>query len=378
MSEIALAADRPKRVQHNPNWWQQMAEGRFHPYNKRVNDLLFGMSQMLQHINPGHLDVDLARLYALSMGDKETSLTEDAYFDTSKYQEILGNKYAEIEHWLYNAIATQVDCFRSMFDLEATYLLAEEDERWRSFRFSNDRYDWTDRRELEAPVELGFTMDFPETLKVYLFELVEKIENEKITLECPAQMQQLKYDLEQIKFTMRQAKNRETMNFMDEMTGAKFSEPRPRMPETFMVGDIAGPLISLVPQLSYVKHGKYKDTAEFREHMEKCYNTNNLKLYGLIFEVLSGLRNVTIEGTLKETVTPSFYSDDLNSRDLVEQRSRSEPHFKWISTLPSYRPEFVITLNDFSTFHYRYKRDAITKQDCCSLQYLVALEMFRY
>lgn len=356
------------------DWWEQQSQSNWHPYNKKINSLLCAYSKLLQVINPKQIDVELARLFALSTGVVEISREFDSVrMNWDPYKKIFYENMDDIKYWFYNAIDTTVKNFSKLFDPNKTMVHVHGEDYWKNQYMynkdflSNDYYGCNHGKEMY--VELGYTFQMPEDLRTKFMELITQIDKKVYDLSDHRVVEHLNFKLEAIRMDMIRARNRYEVNFIDESYGAPNSLPRVPMHETWPVNQIATPMYTLLPEVTLPQE---QSSEAWIDQMEKQYCPCHLKLYGLVLEILSGLRDVKVEGNLYPTDYPDMYCwDNIQFSDEVEKRSASESQYKWIAALPSYRPEFVITLHDFTKFQYFYKRDGANCPFNPALAYLI-------
>jgi hypothetical protein len=108
--------------------------------------------------------------------------------------------------------------------------------------------------------------------------------------------------------------------------------------------------------------------------MVDALSKRRLKIYATVLQLLCCLRNVKQEKTQYKCINPWGYQDD--AIDPYETRSFEIPYEKWIDHLPSYRPEFVITLKTRQEFSYTGHHVDPISTCCPSLAYLRALCSF--
>lgn len=347
------------------DWWEYQRFAFMNPYTEQNNNLIYSYGRLLQAVNPKAIDLDLARLYYLSTGGSEQNQDPNDEFDWTPYKKIYANDIHGIKHWLYNAIHTTMQNFRLMFDPIRTGSNKEMSDA--DFLRFQDR--WDDALSYVGPtgkpgrfIDLGYTSDFSEDTRHHLYELVSDITSGKIHMDDDIEVKKLKYRLEEIKMGMLQDHRSFEMTFLDEVYGAPSSVPNAPGDKKTTVTTFSVPLYSLLPGSPTVSP---EDHEEWKHFMKKTYCQCRLPIYGLIFEILSGLRDVKVEGNYKDRHARFYRHDywgDKSFTDEVEHRSQEEACYRWIQSLPSYRPEFVITLHDFSRFDYWVKRNVVTNQ----------------
>lgn len=370
-----MSEDRVHRPQRRfyLDWWDQQRILFWNPYVKHINDLLYSYGNLLQAIKPEVVDLDLARLYALSHGHVEHSQEPNDEFDWSPYKKVFANNIVDIRHWVYNAIHTSLTNFRLMFDPDRTAKIKniDGDASWQLFQKlyqygnSSDHYVGPTNNALHL-LDLGYTTDFSEFTKQKLLEIVEWIESGKLQLEDPTVVQKLHQDLEAIKIGMIQDHKRFEINHLDEVYGNPSSVPRAPTNQKLPVSTFSAPLSSLLPKQA---DNLPDDPAEWLKYMRHQYCQCRLPLYGLIFQILSGLRTLKVDGTITDE-SPRLWlgtnswrrESDITLEDMVAHRAEEESEYRWIQSLPSYRPEFIITLHDYTRFDYWMKRNQVVSE----------------
>ena len=383
-SEDYAVADIPdSRDRHRPHcvanmsWTEQMKESLMNPYNRTVNSYICALGKLLTRINPSYVDLALARLYALSTGHKEHSNDEDDQFCMCCYKKLYAEECGNIRRWVYEAVASKIEAAISCFvdkprpnrdspdGYYKTYY-AETENMFRNGKFRDDN----------APLDFGYTIDLSETTRTYLHELLRDICHENIDLHCPVQRKKLDYRLDALLHNLKLDGKRHVTNYLGEMYAARLERPRPPISETIPVCQITGPVISLFPRMTvdFTQFSEPKEKKEFDQYLQENYCEDLLKIYGKLLMLLSSLRKVKMEGNIRDHKLPIFYewSEGPMEKDRILEATLKYPAERWIAHIPSYDPEFIITLNNFSEFTYSRKRMEETPHACCSLKYLRA------
>ncbi len=363
------------------SWVGQLRANPYHPYNQDVNALICSFGKLLEKLDPQPVDLNLARLYALAHGHHETTNEEDVEMNYDEYKKIYTEEYGNIRRWVYEALVDKILAFKDLFvpDRLASTLSSLSDQEQGELRTYSS---WTSQSNPIAPdfscesgtLEFGYTMDLSETTKVYLFDLINALEAKRIDVECPVQQQQLRYTLEKIKMSLWQDSKRYELNYLDEAYGSRMCERRNPLPEVVPVNQIVQPLLTIVPDIRITQStfSTSSGKKEWDEYMLKFFSSKLCTMYGFLFQILTALRTVKIEGTLRDHTLPFFYSwpEGPAEKDMVEDFTLERGANRWIASLPSYDPRFVITIDEYTNYHYRWKRDVVTETHCPSETYL--------
>lgn len=364
------------------SWVAQLRTLPIHPYNKDANNFICAFGNLLEHLDPQYVDLTLARLYAIAHGHQELENVEDEKLCWEGYKQIYTDEYGDIRRWVYEALVDKVLAIKDLFicDRFVERLKDASDEERQRYYHSRS---WTSVSTPHGPdfsqetglMEFGYTLDMSETTRVYFFDLANALEAGKIDFDCPIQQQHLRYTLEKLKMSLWQDSRRHELNYFEEAYGAPNSKPRTPLPETVPVIQLVKPLITIIPDIRVSQSTFASSTAkkEWDEYMLKYYDKDHCLMYGLLFKILSALRMTRIEGTLRDHHgVPLFYSwpEGPVEEDRVQDFSTEYGAGRWIASLPSYDPRFVITIDDYTTYQYRWKREALTEQCMPGFVYL--------
>lgn len=313
------------------------------PYNPESHKLVKCFAKLLGIVNPENVDAELARLYALSTGYDERSLEDMSSFDWSDYYKILDIDRGQVKTWIYSAIATWMRHYINLFKGEYVYAHLPESEM------------------KKCVPDFGLTIELTPDATTAITEFMDDISKGNCSLDCPQKLSRIRYRLENLLTNIWLSSKREhalTHEQLDEL----FNSNEPGHCLNYHTGTVQNnrldvrqvidSFLSLIDATEKIDDAK---TDMYLDVMYRLYNKQKLEIYSLIFRLLTKIKqpdNLLLMGY------PKYVGHLPNS------------HSEWIKTLPSYRPEFVITLQSRKTFSYVKKKIMNVPSDDIVLEYL--------
>lgn len=319
-----------------------------HPYSAKGNRFLCHLAGLLKVINPEVIDTEIAWCYGLSRGDLKCIQYDDVTGTLNAY---LNEHYGDIKRDLYMNIASWIITAVTMFDRS-------------QFKSDNDYNTDNSADRYYNQIGLGYTVKLPKATRVTLDELVCAANAKSFEREC--ELTKLEYHLDMAVVSVKDAYRSAGKLFADTVEVDDCHIHAPITGGTKLVVDYADPLLSLIniDELNCSEDGSINA-------MINALSLRKLRIYAKIIQLLSGLRHVHLEKDHCKVRDPWMYnSDDI---DPWHKHSTSVPEEKWIDHLPSYRPEFVITLKTRQQFTYKGEHINPKYDTCPSLAYLRSL-----
>lgn len=335
MSDDVVASNSRRDVKMD--FQQYIAVNFCHPYNRDFNKVLYCFSKFIPTIDIRQIDEELAKLYLLSTGQ-----TEDP-------QKFLGTNIGTIRVWVASSIANWITTMVTTFD--------------RTRPMDPSKYYQKSTTFYSDTVDLGYTLKMPPELRTQIGELI-KISKEG-NLDNLIFREQLQYKLEATKLSLCSAYKRHDAIMAEYLSGHCPKDTSQSIGETLLIKDIVTPLLTLIDITPVIP----QETGEFYQEMEKRYCSCKLKIYGLIFEILSGLRSTWSE----EPHGRDPYGYSTWDHDPMRSKSKMTGWDAWIDHLPSCRPEFVVTLANIQQFTYQGKHNDPVRPTQDAVEFLKSL-----